>query len=113
VNGKYAGSAWGSPWEVEIPRDILNEKGNTLEIDVTNSWANRLIGDEQHPSDCSYIRPPLKIGTVLESYPTWFAKGMKSRPSKNRRCFVTWNYFTAESNLTPSGLTKVNLIFAE
>jgi hypothetical protein len=113
INGKCAGSVWGAPWTLELPREALKEKGNVLQIDVTNSWANRLVGDEQEAPDCEYIKAPLKIGTILARYPSWFPKGIGERPSGKRKCFVTWNYFTRESPLVPSGLVAVNLICCE
>ena len=34
-----------------IPVEFLKDKNNLLEIEVTNVWANRLIGDGQEPAD--------------------------------------------------------------
>ena len=104
VNGRQAGTAWGSPWTVELPGAVLKEKGNELEIGVTNSWRNRLIGDEQEPADCEFENAPLGGGQFLLRYPDWFKDGIGARPSKGRKCFTTWNYFTKDSKLTPSGL---------
>lgn len=113
VNSRKIGTAWCSPWEVEIPMDVLSSADNKLEIDVTNSWANRLIGDEQEVADCEYLPAPMSGGSVLKCYPKWFTSGIAKRASKSRECFVTWNYFSAQDKLVPSGLTKVDLIFFE
>ena len=77
---------------------------NTLEIEFTNVWANRLIGDEQEPPDCEFSDAPLPGGLYLKSFPSWFMGGIGSRPSKGRKCFTDWNYFTKDSKLAPSGL---------
>lgn len=46
VNGKSAGIVWKTPFKVDIT-NLLKEGVNDLEIQVTNLWVNRLIGDEQ------------------------------------------------------------------
>ena len=46
VNGKSAGTVWKQPFEVDVT-GLLNEGDNQLEIEVTNLWVNRLIGDAQ------------------------------------------------------------------
>lgn len=104
VNGQAAGTAWCAPWRIELPVAALKERGNALEIDVVNSWRNRLIGDEREPSDCEFAKAPEPGGSYLVRYPDWFGKGIAARPSKGRRCFTTWNYFTKDSPLRPSGL---------
>ena len=45
VNKKPAGIVWCEPFELKIPRDLLRDGDNTLEITVANLWPNRLIGD--------------------------------------------------------------------
>lgn len=104
VNGRLAGTAWCAPYAVDLPVEALKEKGNVLEVDVTNSWRNRLIGDEQEPTDCEFEDAPLGGGQFLLRYPGWFRDGIGARPSKGRKCFTTWNYFTKDSKLLPSGL---------
>jgi len=103
LNGKDLGIVWTAPWRVAIPPGFLKAKGNDLSIEVTNVWANRLIGDEQEPDDCVWTPGPRGNGRFLKEFPDWFLK-KQQRPSKGRYGFTTWNYFTKDSPLVPSGL---------
>lgn len=103
LNGKDLGVVWTAPWRIRIPTLLLKTKSNKLLIEVTNVWANRLIGDEQEPADCEWSPGHLDSGRFLKEFPDWFLK-KQPRPSKGRYCFTTWNYFTKDSPLIPSGL---------
>jgi hypothetical protein len=46
LNGKAAGSAWHAPYRIDISALAL-PWNNRLEIQVANTWVNRLIGDAQ------------------------------------------------------------------
>jgi hypothetical protein len=50
VNGVDCGVAWTAPYRVEITRALQNGN-NELRIEVTNTWANRLIGDQRLPEE--------------------------------------------------------------
>ncbi len=102
LNNKDLGVVWTAPWRVQIPHGLLKAANNNLMIEVTNTWANRLIGDEQQPDDCIWL-PGHFGGRFLKEFPDWFLKN-ELRPSKGRYCFTTWNYFTKDSPLQPSGL---------
>lgn len=103
LNGRDLGVVWTAPWQVKIPDGILRERDNQLEIEVANVWANRLIGDEQEPPDCEWIPGERGNGGSLKEFPDWFLKN-EPRPAKGRYCFTTWNYFTKDSPVIPSGL---------
>ncbi len=103
LNNKDLGVVWTAPWQVQIPAGLLRKTGNELEIEITNVWANRLIGDEQEPADCEWLPGHMNSGSFLKEFPDWFLK-RQPRPSKGRYCFTTWNYFTKDSPLVSSGL---------
>jgi hypothetical protein len=48
LNRREVGIAWTEPFLVELT-DRVQPKNNQLEIEVTNLWPNRLIGDQQLP----------------------------------------------------------------
>jgi alpha-L-rhamnosidase len=103
INKKDLGIVWTAPWRVSIPAGLLKNKNNQLVIEVTNVWANRLIGDEQEPADMEWLPGHIWKGEFLKEYPDWFLQN-KPRPSKGRYCFTTWKYFTKDAPLVPSGL---------
>jgi hypothetical protein len=106
VNGKKLGVTWYPPFRMDVASALVTGT-NTLEIAVTNTWHNRLIGDEQEPLDVKWGAPkvarPNNPGEPLYQFPDWFLKG-QPRPSQGRKCFTTFNYFTKDSPLLDAGL---------
>ncbi len=96
LNGQDLGVLWHPPFRVEVSR-FLRAGANALEVDVSNLWINRLIGDERHPDDCEWTEK------ALARWPDWFVKG-QPRPSASRVTFTTWKHWTAADALLPSGL---------
>ena len=45
VNGVACGVVWCAPWYAKVPAAALRAGANELEVRVTNTWRNRLIGD--------------------------------------------------------------------
>ena len=45
VNGVDCGVVWCAPWYAKVPAAALKTGANELEVHVTNTWRNRLIGD--------------------------------------------------------------------
>ena len=70
VNGKPAGTLWKQPFSVRVD-GLLKPGENIVEVDVTNLWPNRLIGDAQSPTDKHYtwtnIRKYTKDSPLLPS----------------------------------------------
>jgi len=96
VNGKEFATLWKEPFQVDISSAV--RKGtNHLEVAITNLWPNRLIGDEQLPSDVEWNGPKLK------RWPAWMTSGLP-RPNSGRLTFTTWRFYGRSSTLLESGL---------
>ena len=63
--------------------------------------ANRLIGDEQYPDDCS---PDGKwTAGGIRSWPEWLLQG-RPRPEPGRLTFAALKHWNKDDRLLPSGL---------
>lgn len=49
VNGTNLGVCWTKPYKVDIT-EVARPGANDVEIRVTNTWWNRLVGDEKYPA---------------------------------------------------------------
>ena len=78
VNKRKVAVLWHSPFEIDIT-DYCKEGENVLDIDVTNLWPNRMIGDKTEPDDCvwgpvrsfGFVKPVPSIGRNLQVVPDW------------------------------------------
>lgn len=84
LNGTDLGVVWTAPWSVEL-KGVAKTGRNELEIDVVNTWANRLIGDAGLPAR----KRITKTNVALE-------------PGK--RTLKAFQSYAAEDPLMPSGL---------
>ena len=55
LNGRSLGIVWKPPYRVEITK-AARAGQNRLEIEIANTWSNRLVGDAQLPPDQRYCR---------------------------------------------------------
>ena len=85
LNGKDLGVLWKAPYRVEI--DQFAKAGeNRLEIEVTNLWINRMIGDENLPEDSDR-----NADGTLKAWPKWLLEG-KPSPT-GRQSFTSWRLY--------------------
>ncbi|MEO6931218.1 MAG: glycosyl hydrolase, partial [Chitinophagaceae bacterium] len=64
INGKVAGIVWAPPFRLNVGAYLKDGK-NLLEIEVINSWRNRLVGDLKLSPDKRFTKTNI---TIL---PTW------------------------------------------
>lgn len=100
INGGQGTVLWYPPYRLDLTKQLEAGK-NVIEIAVTNTWANAIIGDEQIPADFetgkSWSGQPLKV------YPEWFRKN-QLRPSARKTFAFPPNYYNDQSPLMPAGL---------
>lgn len=101
VNGKEAGVLWMAPFEIDLTEHL--ERGeNTLEIRITNQWANRLIGDENFPRHDGY-RKEGYVPDPNSEMPDWYVNN-EPMPAGPRETFCGHGFYTKGDALEPSGL---------
>ena len=69
LNGNDLGIVWCPPYQVNVS-GILKKKGNQLDIEVVNTWRNRLVGDRGKPQNERFTKTNITIKpewTVLPS----------------------------------------------
>lgn len=62
VNGKNCGVVWTAPYRADVTTAI--RKGvNTVEVRITNTWANRLMADQRVPEEkrITYTTAPFRL----------------------------------------------------
>ena len=110
VNGISCPVLWKAPFECDV-NAALRKGDNTIEVQVTNLWPNRMIGDEQHPDDIvwsdalhyEYAPGNPAIGRYMMEVPDWLRHG-QPRPSQGRKSVYVFKFFEKDSPLLPSGL---------
>ena len=84
LNGQDLGIVWTAPWQVELTGAMKPGK-NELEIEVTNPWANRLVGDAALPPEQRITKSNMAF-------------------EKGKRTLKGFQGFASEDALQPSGL---------
>ena len=110
VNGTPCPVLWKTPFECDIT-GLLVKGDNRIEVEVTNLWPNRMIGDEQHPDDIEWTEPlhyeyapgNPTIGRYMATLSDWLRLG-QPRPSQGRKTVYCFKFFEKDSPLLPSGL---------
>jgi hypothetical protein len=82
LNGKSLGLSWLPPYELDITAALKLKGKNALRISVTNTWPNRLIGDESLPSEATYNSTTQDYS--INSWPDWYLSAMNSTSSSGR-----------------------------
>jgi hypothetical protein len=102
VNGEdYPTALWKKPFVADIISYAKKSNGSVeLEIEVANTWVNRIVGDivEGFKTDVVWK------GRILSEIPRFIKEG-KASPT-GRHCFYTYRHFYKRDveNLPESGL---------
>lgn len=56
VNDKEVGGVWTAPYRVEIT-DVLQKGINKIEVEIVNTWINRILGDMLLPKEERKLTP--------------------------------------------------------
>ena len=99
INDSKYMTLWYAPFKTDIT-EYLKPGMNSIEIEVTNTWANALVGDERYPVD--FEKREFHSGYFVKEFPDWFF-GNQKRPSA-RKTFSTCNYYDDKSELDSAGL---------
>jgi hypothetical protein len=59
LNGERMGTIWSAPYQLDLTGKLIEGK-NTLELDVTNLWPNRIIGDAQPSANHQYTHTNIR-----------------------------------------------------
>ena len=86
MNGKDLGVVWTDPWAIDISNSVKSGE-NELEIEVTNCWVNRLIGDAGLLESKRFARTNIRL-----------------LPVKGKLNYGDYKAFSAIDPLRPSGL---------
>lgn len=102
INGQDLGVQMWSPYQYDL-KDYLLDGNNTLSIEVTNLWPNRLIGDERQHADTANWKTNGYQGSQLIDFPNWLEGSAPKQPGK-RNTFATWKHWSKDDALQSSGL---------
>ncbi len=110
VNGTAFPALWKPPYRLDLT-PAMRVGANDLEIQLTNLWPNRLIGDAREPEDAEwgpeqhfkYVESNPVVGRPLLKIPDWVERSL-GRPSAHRVTFSSYEFFKADAPLLESGL---------
>ncbi len=95
INGTNMGTFWIKPFALDVT-SVLKSGKNEIEIQVTNQWTNRLIGDENYPNVSGY-------NVQMDKMPEWH---MNNEPGSlgQRSTFTVYPFYKKGDALLPAGL---------
>ncbi len=96
LNGHDLGAAWIAPFEFDLS-SLLVVGQNELSIRVSNTWTNRLIGDESLERTDGY-----QMGKSRQM-PDWYVNN-EPLPKGGRKTFTTYDFYQEDDPLESSGL---------
>lgn len=102
LNGSPFVTLWKPPFVLDVT-DEMRAGGNELQIRITNTWVNRLIGDERLYPDRYESRVDPTSGTPLTELPGWYRRGERP-PADGPVTFTTPRFHAPEDELRPAGL---------
>ncbi|MCM2680677.1 glycosyl hydrolase [Echinimonas agarilytica] len=95
VNGKAVQTLWKPPYATDIG-DAIKPGENVLDIKITNTWVNRLIGDEALPDTSGYSMTGDTVPWINNNEPP---------PPTKRVTFTGYNFYVKQpKELQSSGL---------
>jgi len=106
VNGQALGTLWKPPFALDM-KHALKPGSNELKVKITNTWVNRLIGDEALPDTSGYKM----VGDTV----AWLNNNEPPPPSE-RVTFTGFNFFSKDKSqkLDSSGLLgPVSIVYVE
>ena len=95
INDEELAVLWKFPFSLDATK-ALKEGENKLRVEVTNTWTNRLIGDENYPNETGY-------SINLEYMPEWYTNNEKPVLGK-RKTFCAYPFYKKGDPLESSGL---------
>lgn len=100
LNETEMATLWMPPFTLDITEQA--KKGeNNLRIEVTNTWTNRLIGDENYSRTDGY---ELKTaGATPPKMPEWYVND-RPMPASKRITFSAYPFYKKTDTLMPAGL---------
>ena len=97
VNGIKFPVLWRPPFQADITAAVKEGcTTNALSVRIVNLWVNRLIGDDELPSDVEWR------GNAIAAIPIWVKQGDGS--PTGRHTFTTWHHWRKNDPLPKSGL---------
>jgi len=97
LNGWDLGVLWKAPFWLDVT-DAVRAGSNDLQVRVTNTWPNRLIGDEERPPENEFGE-----NLAIRRLPDWYVQG-RPKPPGGRVTFTTWQHYKKGDPLYESGL---------